>query len=169
MACSTTTDHPVLGTGVNDDNMAFTCQTTTTTPSWPTLTEQIYTTTNTTTMDPASFLDHSHHHRHHHQQQQQHAFPQMVAPLTPDMNLMAMTPSSPSKSCSQVMDTTNCCAFGTCYEASTFSMHPQAPPGYKSDMMLPPTPEVCILCLCINNVLICVDVTYYESSLAMYL
>lgn len=169
MACSTTTDHPVLGTGVNDDNMAFTCQTTTT-PSWPTLTEQIYTTTNTTTMDPASFLDHSHHHHHHHQQQQQqHSFPQMVAPLTPDMNLMAMTPSSPSKSCSQVMDTTNCCAFGTCYETSTFSMHPQAPPGYKSDMMLPPTPEVCILCLCINNVLICVDVTYYESSLAMYL
>ncbi|CDH51659.1 zinc finger protein glis3 [Lichtheimia corymbifera JMRC:FSU:9682] len=142
---TTTTDNPVLGTGVNDSNMAFTCSTTSSTPTWPTLTEQIYTnntTTTTTTMDPASFLDHSHHH-HHQQHHHQPSFPQMVAPLTPDMHLMAMPPSSPSKPCPQVMDTAGCCgAFGTPYDAPTFSMDPQAPPGYKSEMMLPPTPEV---------------------------
>ena len=144
MATTTTSDSAVLGTGVNDSNMAFACSTTST-PSWPTLTEQIYTTTTTTTMDPTSFLDHSHHHHHHyHQQQQQHSFPQMVAPLTPDMQLITMHPSSPSESCSQVMDTAGCCAFGS-YEATPFSMDSQAPPGYKSEMMLPPTPEVCIL------------------------
>lgn len=105
-------------------------------------------------MDPASFLDHSHHH-HHQQHHHQSSFPQMVAPLTPDMHLMAMPPSSPSKPCPQVMDTAGCCgAFGTPYDAPTFSMDPQAPPGYKSEMMLPPTPEVCIF------VLVCVYKQY---------